>query len=112
MALAIAEDVLLPLTDSAHSSGGSGYGPDLRVRQAQAAAEEEQVRVKLDITKRELGELLSIKKKQAEFESLRKDTDWTEWNPENEQASEVALRRAKNDAMRCTQVRVFTLLHM
>src|SRR5258708_22806699 len=45
---------------SAQSAGGGGYMgqiADARARLAQAAAEEEQVRVKLDMSRRELGEL-------------------------------------------------------
>lgn len=45
-----------------------------------------------------------IKKMQAE--SLQKKQDATEWSTEKRKASEETLRRAKDDAMRCTQVRV------
>ena len=101
-ALSIAEDLLqTPLTclasTSAQSSGGGGYMGqigDARARLAQAAAEEEQTRVRLDMTI--VGVSLwspridgrqwkhDIKKMQAEVES---------WD----------------DAMHCTQV-VLTLL--
>ena len=47
-----------------------------------------------------------IKKMQAEVESLHRKADATGWSAEKEQASEGALRRAKDCAMRCTQVRV------
>jgi hypothetical protein len=49
---------------------------------------------------------------QAEVESRQKKMDGMGWNTEKERASEVALRRAKNDVMRCRQVRVCPLLHM
>jgi hypothetical protein len=75
------------------------------VRQAQAAADEEEAPVKFDITKRALGELLSSGI--CGRKRIRRDG-----NTEMEQASEVALRRAKNDAIRSKQVRVFPLLHM
>jgi structural maintenance of chromosome 2 len=99
---------------------------DARARLAQAAAEEEQARVKRDMTRRELGELekrwkavereagqgeRDIKKMQAEVESLRKKADGTGWSAEKEQASEEALHEAKDDAMRCTQVGVYPLFH-
>jgi len=102
-----------------------GQIADARARLAQAAAEEEQSRVKLDMSKRELVELekrwkavereagqgeRDIKKMQAEVESLRKKADATGWSVETEQANEEALRRAKDDGMRCTQVRVPPLL--
>ena len=53
-----------------------------------------------------------IKKMQADAKNLRKIVDGTGWSTEKEQASEEALHRAKNGAMRCTQVRVCPLLHM
>ena len=46
---------------------------------------------------------------QAEVESLRKK-DEAGWSAEKEQVSEVALRRAKDDAMTCSQVGVYLLL--
>ena len=54
----------------------------------------------------------NIKTMRAEIESLRKKADGTGWSAKKEQASEEGLRRAKDDAMRCTQVRVCPLLHM
>ena len=94
-ALPTAEDLLQILpTDlagsSTQSSGGGGYMgqiADARARLAQAAAEEEQARVKLNMNSRELGELeewwkavereagqgeRGIKTMQVEVESLRK----------------------------------------
>jgi structural maintenance of chromosome 2 len=131
-ALASAEDLLQTLLtglagSSAQSAGGGGYMgqiADARARLAQAAAEEEQARVKLDMNRRELGELerrwkavereagqgeRDIKKMQADVESLRKKVDATGWSAEKEQENEEALRRAKDDAMRCTHVRVWVL---
>ena len=102
-----------------------GQIADARARLAQAAAEEEQTRMKLDMSRRELGELekrwkavereagqgeRDIKKMQAEVESRRQKADATGWSVEKEQASEEALRRAKDDGMRCTRVRVWPLL--
>ena len=102
-----------------------GHISDARAQLAQAATEEEQARVKLNMSRRELGELeewwdavereagqgeRDIKTMQAEVESLRKNADGTGWNAEKEEASEEALRKAKDDAMRCTQVRVWPLL--
>src|SRR5712691_4838425 len=51
-----------------------------------------------------------IKSMQAKVESLRKKGDGTGWSAEQERASEEALRRAKDDAMGCTQVGVYPLL--
>ena len=90
-----------------------------RARLPQASAEEEQVRVKLDMSRRELGELekrwkavereagqgeRDIKRMQAEVETLRKKAESTGWNDEKERASEETLCKAKDDAMRCTRV--------
>ncbi len=86
---------VLPVGSSVQSSGGSGYMSqiaDPRTRLAQAAAEEEQACVKLDMSRRELGELekrwkavgqeagqgeRDIKAMQAEVESLWKKADGT-----------------------------------
>jgi hypothetical protein len=46
-----------------------------------------------------------VKRMQADVETLRNKADATGWNAERERASEEALRKAKGDAMRCTQVR-------
>ena len=46
---------------------------------------------------------------QVEVESLRRK-DGTGWSTEKEQASEEALRRAKDDAMTYSQVGVYPLL--
>jgi len=96
-----------------------GQIADARALLAQAAAEEEQARVKLDMSRRELGELekrwkvvereagqgeRDIKKMRAEVEALRKKADGTGWNAEKERARDEALRKAKDDALRCAQV--------
>jgi len=106
-ALAIAEDLLQTLPtgltgSSAQSSDCGGYMgqiADARARLAEAAAEEEQARVKFDMSRRELGELekwwkavereasqgeRDVKKMQAEVEGLRKKADGTGWSPEKE----------------------------
>lgn len=131
--LASSEDLLQTLLtglagSSAQSTGGGGYMgqiADARARLAQAAAEEEQIRVKLDMSRRELGELekrwkavereagqgeRDIKKMQVEVETLRKKADSTGWNEEKERVSVEALRNAKDDANRCTQVRALPCL--
>ncbi|KAH9957609.1 hypothetical protein BC827DRAFT_1385511, partial [Russula dissimulans] len=127
-ALASAQDLLQTLLTglagtSAQSAGGGGYMgqiADARARLAQGAAEEEQARVKLDMTKRELGEPekrwkavereagqgeRDIKKTRAEVEALRKKADGTGWNAEKERAHDEALRQAKDNAQRCAQDR-------
>ena len=100
-----------------------GQIADTRSRLAQAAAEEEQIRVKLDMSRRELGELeklwkavereagqgeRDIKKMQVEVETLRKKADSTGCNEEKEHVSVEALRNAKGDANRCIQVRALS----
>ncbi|KAI9507224.1 condensin complex subunit SMC2 [Russula earlei] len=127
-ALASAEDLLQTLLTgvagtSAQSAGGGGYMgqiADTRARLAQAATEEEQARVGLDMSRRELGELekrwkavereagqgeRDIKRMQVELETLRKKADATGWSAEKERANEEALHKAKDDAMRCAQER-------
>ena len=131
-ALASAEDPLQTLLTGlagtcAQSAGGGGYMgqiADACARLAQAAAEEEQTRVRLDMSRRKLGELekrwkavereagqgeREVKRMQADVETLWKTADATGWNAEKERASEEALRKAKDDAMRCTQVRTLGL---
>ncbi len=132
--LASSEDLLQTLltglagTSAQSASGGGGYMgqiADARARLAQAAAEEEQIRVKLDMSRRELGELekrwkavereasqgeRDIKKMQVEVETLRKKADSTGWNEEKERVSADALRNAKDNANRCTQVRALSRL--
>ena len=128
-ALSSAEDLLQTLltglagTSAQSSGGGGGYMgqiADARARLAQAAAEEEQLRVRLDMSRRELAELekrwkavereagqgeRDVKKMRTEVEMLHKKVDATGWSSEKEHASEEALRSAKDDAMRCTRVR-------
>ncbi|KAI9439026.1 condensin complex subunit SMC2 [Lactarius indigo] len=127
--LASAEDLLQTLLtglagNSAQSSGGGGgymgQIADARARLAQAAAEEEQLRVRLDMSRHELTDLekrwkavereagqgeRDIKKMRTEVEILHKKVDATGWSTEKEGAGEEALRRAKDDAIRCTQER-------
>ena len=50
-----------------------------------------------------------VKWMQADVETLRKKSDATGWNAEKERASEEALRKAKDDTMRCTQVHTLGL---
>ncbi|KAI0264934.1 condensin complex subunit SMC2 [Gloeopeniophorella convolvens] len=126
-ALTSAEDLLQTLltglAGTSAQTGGGGYMgqlADARARLAQAAAEEEQARVRLDMSRRELAELekrwkavereagqgeRDIKRVQAEVEALRKKVDATGWSAEKEQASEAALRKAKEDVARSTQER-------
>ena len=96
-----------------------GQIADARTRLAQAAAEEEQLRVRLDMSRHELADLekrwkavereagqgeRDIKKMRTEVEILRKKVDATGWTTEKERASEEALRRAKDNAIRSSQV--------
>lgn len=127
-ALASAEDLLQTLLtglggNSAQTSGGGGYMgqiADARARLAQAAAEEEQLRVRVDMSRQELADLekrwkavereagqgeRDIKRMRTEVEILHKKVDATGWSTEKEGASEEALRRAKEDGIRYTHVR-------
>ena len=128
-ALASAEDLLQTLLtglagNSAQSSGGGGgymgQIADARARLAQAAAEEEQLRVRVDMSRHELADLekrwkavereagqgeRDIKKMRTEVDMLHKKVDATGWTTEKEQASEEALRKAKEDGMRFIHVR-------
>jgi structural maintenance of chromosome 2 len=127
-ALGSAEDLLQTLLtglagNSAQSSGGGGgymgQIADARARLAQAAAEEEQLRVRVDMSRHELADLekrwkavereagqgeRDIKKMRTEVEILHKKVDATGWTTEKEGASEAALRKAKEDAMNYTHV--------
>lgn len=121
------QTLLMGLTGiSTQSAGGGGYMgqiADARARLAQAVAEQERIRVKLEMNRRELGKLekrwktaereagqgeRDIKRMHVEIESLWKKTDSTGWNKEKEHTSVEALRKAKDDAMRCTQVRTLS----
>ncbi|KAI0296748.1 condensin complex subunit SMC2 [Multifurca ochricompacta] len=127
-ALSLAEDLLQTLLTglagtSAQSAGGGGYMgqiADARARLAHAAAEEEQARVRLDMNRRELGELekrwkavereagqgeRDIKRMRADVETLRKKVDATGWSVEKEEANEDALHKAKDVVMRYSQER-------
>jgi structural maintenance of chromosome 2 len=50
-----------------------------------------------------------VKRMQADVETLRKKSDATGWDVEKERATEEALRKAEDDAMRCTQVHTLGL---
>ena len=109
-------------TSTQSTGGGGGYNGQIagaRARLAQVSAEEEQVRVNLDRSRRGLSELekrwkvvereagqgeRDIKRMQAEVETLRKKAESTGWNDEKERASEETLCKAKDDAMRFTRV--------
>ena len=93
------QTLLTGLTGSSTQSAGRGGGfmgqlADARARLAHASAEEEQVRVKLDMSRREPGELekrwkavereagqgeCDIKRMQAKVETLRKKAESTGW---------------------------------
>jgi len=57
--------------------------------------------VKLDMSRRELGEL----EKRWNMVEPTEESDATGWSIEKEQVSEEALCRAKDDRIRCAQVR-------
>ncbi|KAH9979381.1 condensin complex subunit SMC2 [Lactifluus volemus] len=122
-ALSSAEDLLQTLltglagtsAQSAGSGGGGGYMgqiADARARLAQAAARKSNGRELGELEKRwkaverEAGQgERDVKRMQADVEGLRKKAGESGWNAEKEQASEEAMRSAKDEAMRCTQER-------
>ena len=127
-ALSTTEDLLQTLLtglacSSAQSSRSGGYMgqiADSRARLAQAAAEEEQARVNLDMSRRELGELkkrwkkwdgrpakvsVALRRRRPRSSVCRR-----KWlgrdGAQKEQVNEEVMCRAKDDVMHCTQVGV------
>ncbi|KAI0367877.1 condensin complex subunit SMC2 [Pilatotrama ljubarskyi] len=105
------------------SAGGGGYMgqlSDARTRAAQAAAEEEQSRVKLGMKEKELKELearwKAVEREAGDnartLEQMRSDVDKckgkiaeTGWSAEKEQAHEADIRSAKESVRELTQRR-------
>ena len=125
--LASAEELLQTLLTglSSNNDGNTGGGylgqiADARGRASEARAEEEQANVKLQMSEKELKALQErwkavereandgarkLEGMQATVESFRRKMAETGWTNEKEQAQETALRDARNDVRRLTEVR-------
>ncbi|KAH9850422.1 condensin complex subunit SMC2 [Lenzites betulinus] len=127
-ALTNAEELLQTLLTGLTSNkdgnaGGGGYMgqlADARTRSAQAAAEEEQSRVKLAMSEKELKSLearwkavereagegaRNLEEKRAEVEKCKKRIAETGWSTEKEQAHDTAIRSVKDEVRTLTQAR-------
>ena len=126
-ALASKDELLQTLMTgvSSNNDGNSGGGylgqiADARGRISQGNAEEEQANRKLDMAQKELKSLQDSWKTvereakdaarnldgmRAAVEDLKKKMGQTGWSAEKEQAHETALRDAKNECRRLTEVR-------
>ncbi|KAI0822104.1 condensin complex subunit SMC2 [Trametes gibbosa] len=105
------------------NAGGGGYMgqlADARTRSAQAAAEEEQSRVKLSMSEKELKTLearwkavereasegaRNLEEKRAGVEKCKKRIAETGWSTEKEQAHDTAIRSAKEEVRSLAQTR-------
>ncbi|KAI0641717.1 condensin complex subunit SMC2 [Trametes meyenii] len=126
--LTTAEELLQTLltglsSNNSGNTGGGGYMgqlSDARTRAAQASAEEEQSRVQLTMAEKELKALearwKAVEREAGEgarqLEAMRGDVDKmkrkiaeTGWSNEKEQAHTVAIRDAKEEVRRLTEVR-------
>jgi structural maintenance of chromosome 2 len=97
-----------------------GQLADSRARLAQAAAEEEQNKVKLAMAEKELAALQvrwrdvereagegrkKIEKARAEVDAVRKKLDGCGWSEAQEKEMEQEVKKAKDDLKRLTEVR-------
>ena len=105
------------------NSGGGGYMgqlADAKARLAQATAEEEQSKVKLGMSEKELKTLESrwkevereagdgkknLEAMKAEVDKFRRRVDECGWSADKEREGETALRTAKDQARQFTEVR-------
>lgn len=125
--LANAEELLQTLLTGLTSSGtgntgGGGYMgqlADAKARVAQASAEEEQSRVKLGMSEKDLKSLLgrwkeverevgdgkkNLEKMKSEVDQFKMKVRESGWSAEKEREGEAALRNAKDELRRYTQV--------
>ena len=116
------QTLLTGLSSSNNTTGGGYMGQlaDAKQRLAQAAAEEEQSRVKLGMSQKDLktlekrwkevekeaGEVKkNLEAKQKEVDQLRKKVESSGWSKEKETQSEMALRSARAEMRQLTEVR-------
>ncbi|KAH7922255.1 condensin complex subunit SMC2 [Leucogyrophana mollusca] len=126
-ALANSEELLQTLLTGLSSSGqgnsGGGYMgqlADAKARLAQGAAEEEQSRVKLNMSEKELKGLevrwkdvereasdgkKNLENMKADVEKVRRKVAECGWSAENEQDGDTALRTAKGQVRQLTEER-------
>jgi structural maintenance of chromosome 2 len=96
-----------------------GQLADAKARLAQATAEEEQMRVKLSMSQKELKSLearwkevereagegaRNLQAMKAEVEKCRRKIEACGWNAEMEQQRDIALRDAKGELRQLTEV--------
>ncbi len=96
-----------------------GQLAEAKARQAQAQAEEEQSRVKLVMSEKELPKLQArwkdvereaadgkknLDKMEKELDRFKQKVIETGWSAENEKECETALREARNEVRRLTEV--------
>lgn len=129
--LTTAEELLQTLLTGLSSSGtgnsgGGGYMgqlADAKAKLAQATAEEEQSRVKLGMGEKELKVLegrwkevereagdgkKNFEKVKAETEKFKRKVEESGWSAEKEREGVDALRAAKGEERRLTEVSIFT----
>ncbi|KAJ8474142.1 hypothetical protein ONZ51_g7411 [Trametes cubensis] len=127
-ALTSSEELLQSLltglsSNNGANAGGGGYMgqlSDARTRAAQAAAEEEQCRVKLSMAEKELKALEArwkavereagegarqLEAMRADVERRKKKVAETGWSQEKDDAQQTAIREAKDEVQRLTEVR-------
>ena len=111
----------LSSNNGANSGGGFlGQIADARKEAAQAGAEQTQAEKKLQLAQEKLKELdkqfktvereakdgaRNLENMRAAVESLKRNLAGTGWSAEQEQAHDTALRDAKNEVRRLTEVR-------
>lgn len=114
------QNLLTGLSSSSTTGGGyMGQLADAKARQAHAAGEEEQSRLKLGMSQKELKALekrwkevekeagegkRKLKEKETEVEKLRKKVEASGWSSEKESQNEMALRSAKATVRQLTEV--------
>ena len=101
-----------------------GQLADAKARQAHAAGEEEQSRLKLNMSQKELKVLekrwkevekeagegkRKLKEKEVEVERLKKKVESSGWSTEKESHNEMALRSAKAAVRQMTEVGRFLI---
>ena len=116
------QSLLTGLSSSNTNNSGGGYMgqlADAKARQAQGAAEEEQSRMKLSMNEKELKSTEAKRKElekeahqgqrnlanmKAQVNKLRQQLAECGWSAEQQQASEMELRKAREQARQLTEV--------
>lgn len=115
------QTLLTGLSSSNTATGGGYMGQlaDAKGRLAQASAEEEQSRVKLGMSQKDLKALekrwkevekeagdgkRNLEAKQKEVDQMRKQIESTGWSKEKETQTEMSLRSARSEVRQATEV--------